>query len=106
MPVSDRVGDVVPHVVGAHVDGRWKVDHSNVRIVGSEKLLAGFPHEESLAASEVAANKVPHLTELVVAHRRGDEIRRHAGDLAERPTDIGNVVEHKVCDRGIEGALD
>jgi hypothetical protein len=22
MPVSDRVGDVVPHVVGAHLDGR------------------------------------------------------------------------------------
>ncbi len=104
--MSDRVGDVVPHVVGAHLDGGREVDHSDVRIVGLEKLPAGLPHEESVAASEIAADKGPHLTELVVAHRCSDESRRHAGELGERPIDIGDVVEHEVCDRGIEGAVD
>ena len=98
--MSNGIGDVVPHIVGAHLDGGREVDHSDLRIVGSKKLLAGFPHEQSLAASEIAADKVPHFTELVVAHRGSDESRRHAGELAERPTDIGDVVEHEVCYRG------
>ena len=106
MPVSDRVGDVIPHVLGAHLDSSREVDHSDLRVVALEKLLSGLPHEESLAASELATDKIPHLSELVVAHRCSHESRRHAGELAERPTDIGDVVEHEVRDRGIEGALD
>jgi hypothetical protein len=41
MPVSDRVGDVVPHVVGAHLDGRREVDHAAASDMAQDAGVGG-----------------------------------------------------------------